>query len=188
MYWSRTCNTWPQLGTLILPRVSPWGWPEGLAHNLQIPLQVFNKIQDFYNKCSTKYKISTYKTLFQASECYSPTSSQAKVLVVQATVAAYLQDLPSRLFSNDSLNARKGRNYYWQATYKDNFSRVLNQKFPFFWFTSSGFCKQPILFEVLAPASLVSTRKAYAKGVPENNYLTQQKQYQQRTTLRTWPW
>ncbi len=24
------------------------GWPEGLAHNLQIPQQVFNEIQDFY--------------------------------------------------------------------------------------------------------------------------------------------
>jgi hypothetical protein len=27
-------------------------------------------------------------------------------------------------------------------------------RIPFFWFTSSGFCKRPVLFEVLAPASL----------------------------------
>ncbi len=53
----------------------------------------------------------------------------------------------------DSLNARKQRNDYQWATYEGNFSRVLNQEF-FFWFTSSGFCKQPILFEVLAPVSL----------------------------------
>ncbi len=32
--------------------------------SVQRPLQVFN----VYDKCSTKYKISTYKTLFQASE------------------------------------------------------------------------------------------------------------------------
>ena len=34
---------------MLWPRVSPWGWPEDLAHNLQIPLQVFN----FHYKCST---------------------------------------------------------------------------------------------------------------------------------------
>ncbi len=32
---SRTRNTWSQLGTLILPRVSPWGWPEGLAQTVK---------------------------------------------------------------------------------------------------------------------------------------------------------
>ncbi len=50
------------------------------------------------------------KNTLQASECYSPTSSQARVLVVQAFVAAYLQDLPWRFFSYDLLNARKWRN------------------------------------------------------------------------------
>jgi hypothetical protein len=66
----------------------------------------------FHNKCSTKYKISLYKTPFQASEYYSPTSSQAWVLVIQSSVAAYLQDSPSRFFSYDLLNARKRRNHY----------------------------------------------------------------------------
>jgi hypothetical protein len=110
---------------------------------------------------------------FQALECYSPTSSQARVLVVQASVGAYLQDLPSRFFSYNLLNARKQRNHYWWATYKDNFSRVLNQEFPFFLFTSSRFHKQPVLFEVLAPASL------FLQGSH------MRREYRKRTTLHS---
>jgi hypothetical protein len=44
-----------------------------------------------------KCKISMDKNAFQASECYSPTSSQARVLVVQATVAAYLTRLAVKI-------------------------------------------------------------------------------------------
>ncbi len=104
------------------------------------------------------------------SECNSPTSSQARVLVVQASVAAYLIRFAVKLFSYDSLNARKRRNDYQRATYKDNFSRVLNQEF-FFWFTSSGFCKQPVSFEVLAPTCL------FLQGSH------MQREYHKRTTL-----
>jgi hypothetical protein len=53
---------------------------------------------------------------------YSPTSSQARVLVVQASVAAYLQDLLSKSFSYKLLNARKQKKYYQQATHKDELS------------------------------------------------------------------
>jgi hypothetical protein len=53
---------------------------------------------------------------------YSPTSSQARVLVTQASVAAYLQDLPLKSFSYELLNARKQKNYYRRATYKDKIS------------------------------------------------------------------
>jgi hypothetical protein len=126
----------------------------------------FHKIQDFYGQGST------YKNALQASECYSPTSSQARVLVVQASVAAYLKRFAVKLFSYNLVNARKRRNDYRRATYKDNFLRVLNQEF-FFWFTSSGFCKQPILFEVLAPVSL------FLRGSH------MQRQYCKRTTLRS---
>jgi hypothetical protein len=44
-------------------------------------------------------------------------------------------------------------------------------RIPFFWFTSSGFCKRPVLFEVLAPASLFLWRSHM------------QREYQKRTTL-----
>ncbi len=61
----------------------------------------------------------------------------------------------------------------WDNTYEDNFSCVLNQEFPFFWFTSSRFCKQPVSFEVLAPASL------FLQGSH------MQREYRKRTTLRS---
>ncbi len=113
-----------------------------------------------------------YKNALQALECYSPTSSQARVLVIQASIAAYLTRFAVKFFSYNLLNARKQRNDYQQATYEDNFSHVLNQEF-FFWFTSSGFCKQPILFEVLAPTSLFLWGSHM------------QREYRNRTTLRS---
>ncbi len=49
---------------------------------------------------------------------------------------------------------KKVKDSYWRATYEGNFSHILNQKFLFFWFTSSGVHKQPVSFEVWAPASI----------------------------------
>ncbi len=151
-------------------------------HNLQIHEQgsTFK-----YKICSTKCKISTDKNAFQALECYSPTSSQVRVLVIQASVAAYLQDSPLRFFSCDLLNTRKQRNSYQRATYEGNFSRVLNQEFLFL-FTSSGVHKQPVLCEVLAPASLLY-KEATCKGSILKRLLTQRKQYHKRTTVHTLP-
>ncbi len=63
-----------------------------------------------------------FKNALQVLECYSPTSSQTRVLIVQASVAAYLQDLPSRFFSYELLNARKQKKYYQRATYEDKIS------------------------------------------------------------------
>ncbi len=60
---------------------------------------------------------------------------------------------------------------------------VLNQEFLFLVHKYLG-SERPILFEVSAPTRLKSTRKPCAKEVPEMNYLTQQKQYLKRTTLR----
>jgi hypothetical protein len=53
---------------------------------------------------------------------HSPTSGQGGVLVVQASVAAYLQDLPSNFFPYELLNARNQKKYYQRATYKDEIS------------------------------------------------------------------
>jgi hypothetical protein len=103
------------------------------VHNLQIPRITSFPRSRFYN---TRMPI-------QRRSRYSPTSTQAKVLVVQASVAAYLQDLPSRFFSYDSRNARKRENCYQQATYKDNFSMCPQSRI-LFWFTSSGFLKRPV--------------------------------------------
>jgi hypothetical protein len=59
---------------------------------------------------------------FKLRSRYSPTSSKERVLVVQAAVTAYLQDLPSKSFSYESLNARKEKKYYQQDTYEDKIS------------------------------------------------------------------
>ncbi len=98
---------------------------------------------------------------FQSSKGISCTSLRCGVL----------NKIRHWFFFYDLLNARKWRNDYQQATYKDNFSRVLNQE-SFFWFTRRGFHKQPVLFEVLAPASL------FLQGSH------MQRQYRKRTTLR----
>jgi hypothetical protein len=108
---------------------------------------------------------------FQVSECYSPTSSQARVLVVQASIAAYLQDFPSRFFSYDSLNTRKWRNHYWRATYKDNFSPVLNQEFLFFGSRVAGFASN------LSCLKYWLLRHLFLRGSHV------QRQYRKRTTL-----
>ncbi len=94
----------------VEPRVPPWGPTSGLGHNLQIPRSTstrfpkykFSKIQVFYGQVRTR-------TPFKCRKCYSPTSRQARALVVQASVTAYLQDLSSRIFSYDLLNSRKQR-------------------------------------------------------------------------------
>ncbi len=136
---------------------------------------MFNEIRDFYNKCSTKYKISMYKTPFQASECYSPTSSQARVLVVQASIAAYLQDLPSRIFSYNSLNARKRRNHFVDVLRTRTTSHVSSTKNSlFFGSRVAGFASNPSCLNIGSCVPF-STRKPQAKGVPEKDYLIAKK-------------
>ncbi len=117
-------------------------------------------------------KVLRFKNTLQALECYTPTSIQARILVIQAPIAVYLTRFAVEFFSYDLLNARKQKNYYWQATYKDNFSTHPQPRIPF-WFTSSGFLKRPVSFEVLAPTT---------------NFLRgshMQRQYHKRTTLHS---
>ncbi len=61
---------------------------------------------------------------------------------------------------------------------------ALHQEFLFFWFKSIWVWKRPVSVEVSAPVFFL--RKPCAKEVPEMDYLTQQKQYLKRTTLRTY--
>ncbi len=127
-------------------------------------------------------KVLQFKNALQASECYSPTSIQARVLVVQASVAAYLQDLPSRFFSYDLRNARKQEHYYQRGTYKDNFSTCPQPRIRF-WFTSSSFLKKPVLLkywllrpffykEATCKSSTVKGLLYAMKAVPSKDYFT----------------
>ncbi len=141
-------------------------------HNLQIPqITSFSRTR-FYNT----------RMPFKRQSHYSPTSSQARVLVVQASVMTYLQDLPSRFFPYDSCNARKRENYYQRATYKGNFSTCPQPRI-LFWFTSSRFLKRPVLLKywLLSPffykeatckSSTVKGLLYTAKAVPSKDYFT----------------
>ncbi len=124
-----------------------------------------SKIQVFYGQVRTRMP-------FKRRKCYSPTSSQTRVLVVQAFVATYLQDLPLRFFSYDLLNSRKQRIHTDELPTRATFTcpqpRIL-----FFWFTSSGVHKQLVSFEVLASAFFI---------LPGSHV---QRQYQKWTTLRS---
>ena len=104
-------------------------------HNLQIPQNTrFLRTRFYIQECPSS--VGVLQHYFKSSKGISCTSLRRGIL----------DKICHQFFPYDLLNARKLRNDYQRATYKDNFSRVL-----FFWFTSSGFCKQPVLFEVLAP-------------------------------------
>ncbi len=155
--------------------MSPWGRPRGLVHNLQIPRNTrFLRTRLYVQERPSS--VGVLQPYFQSSDGISRTSLRHGVR----------NKIRRCFFSYDLLNARKQRNDYWRATYEDNLSRVLKQEI-FFWFTSSGFCKRPILFKVLAPASLFY-EEAICKGSTVKGLLYAAKQYHKRTTLRTWPW
>jgi hypothetical protein len=138
----------PQLGTCLELCVSPWGWPDSLVHNSRILRTRFLQ-KRFYELL----QVST-RTPFKRWKRYSPTLRKARLLVVQASVAAYLQDLLSSFFSNYLLNSRKWRIHTDELLTRATFT-CPQPRIPFFWFTSSGVHKPPVSFEVLAPTSLV---------------------------------
>jgi hypothetical protein len=112
------------------------------VHNLQIPRNTrFLWIRFYIQECPSS--VGVLQPYFKSSEGISCTSLCRGVL----------NKIPRQFFSYNLLNVRKQRNDSQRAMYEDNFSCDLNQEF-FFWFTSSGICKQPVLFEVLAPTSL----------------------------------
>ncbi len=144
----------------IEPRVSP-GRPRGLVHNLQIPRNTkFLRTRFYVQECPSS--VGVLQPYFKSSKGISRTS----------LCRGILNKIRHWFFSYDLLNARKQRNDYQRATYKVNFSRVLNQEF-FFWFTSSRFCKRLVLFKVLAPTSL------FLQGIH------MQREYRNRTTLHS---
>ncbi len=136
---------------------------------------------------SAQFANSTNKVLqtrmtFKHQSHYSPTSSQGRVLVKQASLAAYLTTFAVNFLSYELLNARKQKKCYQRATYEDNFSTCPQPRF-IFWFTSSGFLKKPILLkywllcpsfyeEATCKSSTVKGLLYAAKAVPSKDYFT----------------
>jgi hypothetical protein len=90
------------------------------------------------------------------------------------------QDLPSNLFTYESLNARKQKKYYQRATNEDNFSTFPQPRF--FWFMSSGFLKRPVSLkywllrhffykEATCKSSTIKGLLYAAKAVPKKGLL-----------------
>jgi hypothetical protein len=130
--------------------------------NTRFPKYQFSKIQVFYGQVCTRMP-------FKRRKCYSPTSRQARVLVVQASIAAYLQDL--EIFFPTICSTQESKGFILTSYVQGQIFTCPQPRIPFFWFTSSGVHKQPLLFEVLAPASL------FLQGSHV------QRQYQKQTTL-----
>ncbi len=104
-------------------------------HNLQSPRNTrFLRTRFYVQECPSS--IGVLQPYFNSSIGISRTSLRCGIL----------NKIHHQFFSYDLLRVRKQRNDYQRATYKDNFSRVLNQEF-FFWFTSSRICKQPVSFK-----------------------------------------
>jgi hypothetical protein len=135
--------------------------------------------QVFYNQGSTR----VYKNALQALDALQPYFKESKG--IQASVAAFLQDSPSKnFFPTSRLMQERRKIYYRRASYKKSnkicceyfvlrFAQFKESKgfymtsyvqgqrsvcpkprIPFFWFTSIGVQKQPVLVEVLAPTRL----------------------------------
>ncbi len=105
---------------------------------------------------------------FKHWSCYSPTSSQARVLVVQASVPAYLQDLPLRFFPTICTTLENEKITTDELRMRTTFQRVRNQEF-FFGSRVAAFSEDPV--EVLAPMS------HFLQGI------NMREQYRKRTTL-----
>jgi hypothetical protein len=121
-----------------------------------------------------KYKISTYKTYFkhrtatallqvkQGYWSYKPPSRHTYKICHQDFFPIICSMQENKEITADEVHTRT----------TSHVSSTKNSLF-IFWFTSSGFCKQLVLFEVLAPASL------FLQGSH------MQREYWKRTTFRS---
>ncbi len=145
------------------PRVSPWGWPDGLVHNFRVLQTSF-----LWTRLNKLLREST-RTPFKRQKCYSPTSRQARVLVVQASVVGFLQDSPSSFFSYDLLNSRKRRIHTDKLRTRATFT-CPQPRIPFFCSWVAGFTSNPscLKYWLLRP---LFCKEAMCKGSTRNRLL-----------------
>ncbi len=160
------------------PCVSPWGWPDGLVHNSRIPADNFSTDKFSTNKFFTNkvLQVTTrvYKNALQASEALQPYFKESKGISRTSLCHGVLTRYAIKeFFSYESLNARNQEKLIPMSYLQGIISYVSQPRIPFFWFTSSGVHKRPILFEVWAPAFFIL----------QGSHV--QRQYQKRTTLRS---
>jgi hypothetical protein len=146
-----------------------------LKYKYKVPEVQVSEVQVSYGQVRTGMPFKRWK-------CYSPFSRQARVLVVQASVAAYLQILPPRFFSYDSLNSRKRRIHTDELHTKATFTHS-QPRIPFFCLRVAVFTNNPsrlkywllrFLFykEAMCEGSTGNGLLYAAKAVPAKDYFT----------------
>ncbi len=142
-----------------------------------------NKVQltRFYEQGSTN-KVLRTRTTFKRWSHYSPTSSQGRVLVKQASVVAYLTRFAVNFFSPTICQTWENKKLLPTSYVRGNFSTFPQPRI-LFWFTSSGFLNRPILLkywllhpffykEATCESSTVKGLLYAAKAVPSKDYFT----------------
>ncbi len=109
-------------------QATPWGWPDGLDHNSRIPLYK-SSIQEFLRTSFSLEQGSTrvHKNVPQALEVLKPYCKESEG--IQGSVAAFLQDSPSKNFFPTSRLTQERRKFlYWWATYEKSI-KICHQVF-----------------------------------------------------------
>jgi hypothetical protein len=127
---------------------------------------------------------STYKNALQALEMLQPYFKASEGFICTSLCCGILTRFAVEIFFLRFTQRKKTKKFIPTSYVQGQLFKCPQPRIPFFWFTSSGVHKQPVLCEVLAPASFFY-KEAMCKAVPEMDYFTQQKQYHKKTTLRT---
>jgi hypothetical protein len=115
-----------------------------------------------------------YKNALQASEVLQPYFKESKGISHTSLRRGILTRFAVEDFiSYELLNTRNQEKLIPTSYLRGIISYVPQPRIPFFWFTSSGVHKQPVLFAVLAPAFFIL----------QGSHV--QRQYRKQTTLRS---
>ncbi len=110
------------------------------------------EVQDFQN--TSFLQTSTYKNALQASEVLQPYFKASKGISRTSLRCGILTRFAVKVFFS-TIHSTQGREEFIRTSYvRGQLFTCPQPRIPFVWFTSSGVHKQPVLFEVLAPASL----------------------------------
>ncbi len=146
-------------------------------HNLQIPIY---KVQcTRFIVQGSMNKILQTRTTFKRRSHYSPTSSQGRVLVKQASIVAYLTRFAVSFFPTIHATQENKIITTNELCTRTTFPRFLNQEF--FFGSQVGFLKRPVSLKYWLPHPFFykeatyksSTKKGLlyaAKAVPSKDY------------------
>ncbi len=160
--------------------MSPWGWPRGLVQNLQIPRTRFHEQGSMKKVPRTRFHEQGATIQERPSRVGA---GQARVLVVQASIAAYLTRFAIEIFFLQFAQHKKTRKILPKSYVRGQPFNVSSTKNSFFWFTSCGFLKRPILLkywllrpffyeEATCKSSTINGLLYAAKAVPSKDYFT----------------